>query len=154
MDDENSTNGQMLIGIIHSHSDRVKKRTAACGATVCCHCGLDVARDQTPFAFHGSLVLKTPPHARAKNRTGSKNPWARHEQRKSDLLKKLAEAEEIHDFYTTLYRQYSINLLKLVIYARLLVTNERITAYLRDSHPDILATFQETVANAEGQVAA
>jgi hypothetical protein len=53
-----------------------------------------------------------------------------------------------------LYRQYSINLLKLVIYARLLVTNERITAYLRDSHPDILATFQETVANAEGQVAA
>jgi hypothetical protein len=70
------------------------------------------------------------------------------------LLKRLAEAEEKHDFYTTLYRQYSINLLKLVIYARLLVTNERITAYLRDSHPDILATFQETVANAEGQVAA
>ena len=97
-----------------------------------------------------SLVLKTPPHARAKNRTGVKNPWARNEQRKSDLLKKLADTEEKHDFYTTLYRQYSINLLKLVIYARLLVTNERIAAYLRVSHPEILATFQEIITNAEG----
>jgi len=99
--------------------------------------------------FVRSLVLKTPPHARAKNR-GVKNPWARNEQRKSDLLKKLAETEEKHDFYTTLYRQYSINLLKLVIYARLLVTTERITAYLRVSHPNILAIFQEIITNAEG----
>jgi ParB-like chromosome segregation protein Spo0J len=101
-----------------------------------------------PFAR--SLVLKTPQHARAKNRTGVKNPWARSEQRKSDLLKKLADAEEKHDFYTTLYRQYSINLLKLVIYVRLLVTKERIAAYLRESHPDILATCQEIITNAEG----
>ena len=64
-----------------------------------------------------SLVLKTP-QPPAKNRTGVKNPWVRCEQRKSDLLKRLADAEEKHDFYTTLYRQYSINLLKLVIYAR------------------------------------
>jgi len=49
-----------------------------------------------------------------------------------------------------LYRQYSINLLKLVIYARLLVTKERIAAYLRESHPDVLATFQEIITNAEG----
>lgn len=100
--------------------------------------------------FVRSLVLKTPIHARAKNRTGKKNPWARNEQRKSDLLKKLADTEEKHDFYTTLYRQYSINLLKLVIYARTLVTNERIAAYLRQSHPDILTTFQEIISNAEG----
>ena len=99
--------------------------------------------------FVRSLVLKTPPHARAKNR-GVKHPWARNEQRKSELLKKLAETEEKHDFYTTLYRQYSINLLKLVIYARLLVTTERVTAYLRVSHPDILASFQEIITNAEG----
>jgi ParB family transcriptional regulator, chromosome partitioning protein len=100
--------------------------------------------------FVRSLVLKTPQHARAKNRTGMKNPWARNDQRKSDLLKKLADAEEKHDFYTTLYRQYSINLLKLVIYARLLVTKERITAYLRECHSGILATFQEIITNAEG----
>jgi len=100
--------------------------------------------------FVRSLVLKTPKHARAKNRKGANNPWARREQRKSGLLKKLAEAEEKHDFYTTLYRQYSINLLKLVIYARLLATKERIAAYLRKSYPDILATFQEIITNAEG----
>jgi ParB-like chromosome segregation protein Spo0J len=101
-----------------------------------------------PFAR--SLILKTPQHARVKNRTGVKSPWARNEQRKSDLLKKLADAEEKHDFYTTLYRQYSINLLKLVIYARLLVTKERIAAYLHESHPEILTTFREIVTNAEG----
>jgi ParB family transcriptional regulator, chromosome partitioning protein len=100
--------------------------------------------------FVRSLVLKTPLQARAKNRAGTKNPWARNEQRKSDLLKKLAEAEEKHDFYTTLYRQYSINLLKLVIYARQLVNNDRIVAYLRESYADILAAFQEIIANAEG----
>jgi len=100
--------------------------------------------------FVRSMVLKTPKHARAKNRNSAKNPWARREQRKSGLLKKLAEAEEKHDFYTTLYRQYSINLLKLAIYARLLVTKERIAAYLSESHPAILATFQEIITNAEG----
>jgi ParB family transcriptional regulator, chromosome partitioning protein len=100
--------------------------------------------------FVRSLVLKTPQHARVKNRTGAKTPWARNEQRKSDLLKRLAVAEEKHDFYTSLYRQYSINLLKLVIYARLLVTKERLAAHLRESYPDILATFQEIITNAEG----
>jgi hypothetical protein len=100
--------------------------------------------------FVRSLVLKTPPPARTKNRPGAKNPWARNEQHKSDLLKKLADTEEKHDFYTNLYRQYSINLLKLVIYVRTLVNNDRIMAYLRASHPAILATFQEVVASAEG----
>ena len=100
--------------------------------------------------FVRSLVLRMPVPARVKNRAGTKNPWARNEQRKSDLLKKLAEAEEKHDFYTTLYRQYSINLLKLVIYARQLVSNERIVAYLRESYADIFAAFQEIIANAEG----
>ncbi len=58
--------------------------------------------------------------------------------------------EERHYFYTTLYRQYSINLLKLVIYARQLVNNDRIVAYLRESYADILVAFQEIIANAEG----
>ena len=100
--------------------------------------------------FVRSLVLKTPPHDRTKNRMGVKNPWARTEQRKSNLLKKLAATEEKHDFYTTLYRQYSINLLKLVIYARTLVNNDRIAACLRVSHPQILATFQDIVTSTEG----
>ena len=100
--------------------------------------------------FVRSLVLKTPPPDRTKNRTGVKNPWARTEQRKSDLLKKLATTEEKHDFYTTLYRQYSVNLMKLVIYARALVNNDRIAAYLGVSHPQILATFQDIVSSTEG----
>ena len=83
--------------------------------------------------FVRSLVLKTPPDARTKNRTGMKNPWGRNEKNKSNLLKKLADTEEKHDFYTSLYRQYSINLLKLVIFARSLVNNEHIAAYVSAS---------------------
>jgi hypothetical protein len=97
--------------------------------------------------FVRSLVLKTPPSARTKDRPSAKNPWGRNEKNKSNLLKKLADTEEKHDFYTSLYRQYSINLLKLVIYARSLVNNERISAYLDASHPSILATFQQVVAD-------
>jgi ParB family transcriptional regulator, chromosome partitioning protein len=100
--------------------------------------------------FVRSLVLKTPLQSRVKNRPGMKNPWARNEQRKSDLLKKLADAEEKHDFYTRLYHQYSINLLKLVIYARQLVNNECLAAYLRESHGELLTAFQEIITNAEG----
>jgi len=49
-----------------------------------------------------------------------------------------------------LYRQYSINLLTLVIQGRLLVTKERVAAHLlRDSYPCILSTFEEIITNAE-----
>jgi len=68
----------------------------------------------------------------------------------SGSLQKLADTEEKHNFYTSLHRQYSINLLTLVIQGRLLVTKERVAAHLlRDSYPRILSTFEEIITNAE-----
>ena len=55
-------------------------------------------------------------------RRRKRNPWNKSAQRKSDLLKKLAEAEKKHDFYSRLYKQYTIDLLRLAIYARALST--------------------------------
>lgn len=101
-------------------------------------------------AFARTLILKTPPVQRAKPPKGTKTPWDRSKKKKSDLLKQLKEAEEKHDFYSTLYRQYSINLLKLVIYVRSLVTHERAAECMRRKHPDILAAFQEVITHAEG----
>jgi len=67
-----------------------------------------------------------------------------------DLLKRLKDAEEKHDFYSNLYRQNSINLLKLVIYVRSLITNERVAAHMQRVHADLFTKIQEIIANAAG----
>lgn len=50
-------------------------------------------------AFARSLILKTPPALREIRRR-KRNPWIKSSQRKSDLLKRLAGAEQKHDFYS------------------------------------------------------
>jgi hypothetical protein len=99
--------------------------------------------------FARGLVLKTPAAKRAKL-NGKKSPWARSEDTKSDLLKKLQEAQQQQDFYTGLYRQYSTNLLKLVIYARSLLNNLRVSKYMQENHPDVHRAFSQVVQDTEG----
>lgn len=98
--------------------------------------------------FARGLVLKTPVAKRAKV-NGSRTPWTRADERKNDLLKTLREAEQQQDFYSGLYRQYTTNLLKLVIFVRALVTNERIKRHLRDCHAQQLETFEQIINSTE-----
>ncbi len=100
-------------------------------------------------AFARSLILKTPP-AQREVRRRKRNPWNKSAQRKSDLLKKLAEAEQKHDFYSRLYKQYTIDLLRLAIYARALLTNRQVREYLDQRHPEIVARFETIIAEAKG----
>lgn len=99
--------------------------------------------------FARTLVVKTPPSQR-ENRSRKHNPWDKTTQKKNDLLKKLADAEQKHDFYSQLYRQYTADLLRLAIYARSLLTNQRLREYLDQNHPDIVARFEEIIADARG----
>ena len=101
-------------------------------------------------AFAQSLILKTPPPLRATRKGRKRNPWNKTAQRKNDLLKKLAEAEQKHDFYSRLYKQYTVDLLRLAIYARALLTNQRIREHLDQSHPEIVARFETIIAEAKG----
>ena len=101
-------------------------------------------------AFAQSLILKTPPPLRATRKGRKRNPWNKTAQRKNDLLKKLAEAEQKHDFYSRLYKQYTVDLLRLAIYARALLTNRRIREHLDQSHPEIVARFETIIAEAKG----
>ena len=98
--------------------------------------------------FARGLVLKTPVAKRAKTNSAH-TPWAQADQKKNDLLKKLQEAEQQQDFYSTLYRQYTTNLLKLVIYARTLAANARVQQYLRDHHLQHLETFEQIINSTE-----
>jgi hypothetical protein len=64
-------------------------------------------------------------------------------------LKRLQEAEQQQDFFSGLYRQYTTNLLKLVIYVRSLLANERVRTYLAQHHAQQLAIFEEIIQSAE-----
>ena len=77
-------------------------------------------------AFARSLILKTPPPLRATRKGRKRNPWNKTAQRKNDLLKKPAEAEQKHDLYSRLYKQYALDLLRLAICARALLTSSRV----------------------------
>ena len=72
--------------------------------------------------FAKGMVLKTPVGKRAKT-NGKRTPWNRTEEKKMSLLNRLREAEQQQDFYSGLYRQYTTNLMKLVMYVRSLVSN-------------------------------
>jgi hypothetical protein len=99
--------------------------------------------------FARGLVLKTSVAKRAKA-SNNRSPWTHADEKKSNLLKKLQEAEQQQDFYTGLYRQYTTNLLKLVIYVRSLLNNKEVKAYLQTHHAELMRTFAEILASTEG----
>ena len=78
------------------------------------------------IAFARTQVLKTPVHLR-EVRSRRKGPWDKSARKKGELLKRLTEAEQKHDFYSSLYKQYTIDLLRLAIFARSLLTNTRVS---------------------------
>ena len=100
-------------------------------------------------AFVRTLVVKTPPHQRDTGRRKN-NPWDRSAQRRNDLLKQLADAEQKHDFYSRLYKQYTIDLLRMAIYVRTLINNTRVREYLQARHPAVVAQFEAIIAEARG----
>ncbi|MBN9519276.1 ParB N-terminal domain-containing protein [bacterium] len=100
-------------------------------------------------AFVRTLVVKTPPHQRDTRRRKN-NPWDRSAQRRNDLLKQLADAEQKHDFYSRLYKQYTIDLLRMAIYVWTLITNTRVREYLQARHPAVVAQFEAIIADARG----
>lgn len=100
-------------------------------------------------AFARSLVVKTAANQR-ESRGRKHNPWNKTAQRKSDLLKKLSDAEQKHGFYSQLYKQYTVDLLRLAIFARSLLTNARSREYLNKHHSDIVTRFETIIADARG----
>ena len=99
--------------------------------------------------FAKGLVLKTPLAKRAKT-NGARTPWTRADEKKNDLLKKLREAEEQQDFYSNLYRNYTTNLLKLVIFARSLVANRPTRQYMDEHYPGLATIFEDIIHKTEG----
>ncbi|GAB4154214.1 MAG: hypothetical protein Tsb009_30800 [Planctomycetaceae bacterium] len=105
--------------------------------------------DDHSVTFARGLVLKTPVKKRAKP-NGVKPPWNRDTGKKSELLKRLQEVEQQQDFYSGLYRQYTTNLLKLVIYVRGLLANSQVREFLEERHPNLVEVFEQILNRTEG----
>jgi hypothetical protein len=102
--------------------------------------------------FARALVLKTPEEHRNPAKKFSSH-WTHTPDKEKGLVNKLKEVEERHDFYRGLYQQYANDLLKLSIYVRKLITNEKIKSFLLAHFPDFLAKAEGIVfdANQDGQ---
>ena len=100
--------------------------------------------------FVRSLVLKTPPHARTKESYGRKESLG--SQRAAQIG--LAQETGRHGGETRLLHHLVSPVLDQLVETGDLRENpgdnDRIAAYLRVSHPQILAAFQEIIVNTEG----
>jgi hypothetical protein len=84
-----------------------------------------------------ALFLKTPPELRNPNRKPSRM-WSEDKAKRKDLVNRLEEAEQQHDFYTRLYRQYSADLVKMALYVRKVITTPAVADYLKTHHEPTL----------------
>ena len=94
--------------------------------------------------FCRALVIQTPAAQRNRAKRQRKS-WAEDGDRKRDMLGRLAHAEQQHEFYAQLYRQYSSDLLKATFYVRKLISTPKIEAFLQANYPDVLARFRSVI---------
>jgi ParB family chromosome partitioning protein len=102
--------------------------------------------------FARALVIKTSPDMRNTEKKARKT-WLEDSDKKRELVAKLEEVQNRYDFFTTLYRQYTADLLKLSIYARNIVTNEKIKDYIAANFPKVLKRFEDVVFDNEDKKA-
>lgn len=101
-------------------------------------------------SFCRALVIQTPGTLRNRKKQ-QRRAWVADDQRKKDMVARLQQAEQQHDFYSNLYQQYSTDLLKTAIYVRKLILNSKVVAYLEQQHPDILTRLRQIVLEATPQ---
>lgn len=104
------------------------------------------------LAFAKAQILATEPGLRSKKKR-RRTPWQRGQDKKRDLVRKLAEVEKHYDFYSALYRQYVGDLLKLAIHVRQIVTRPELRDYLAERYPEDLRFFESVLAESEGKAA-
>lgn len=101
--------------------------------------------DDFSLTFIRTLILKTRNTQRVYRKNITQTPWNRSAPKKKGLLEKLKETEKKCDFYSQLYRNYSIDIMKLIVYVRSLITNKIIHEYLKEHHFEILQQYMEIV---------
>lgn len=104
---------------------------------------VDQAKDSTA-AFIRSQILRSLPDQRVQ-RPGRPSPWNRVLETRKRLVDKLADAEQHHDFYQGLYRQYATDLVRLAIHVRQMLTTKEVANFMTQRHGDDLKLFRQIV---------
>lgn len=100
--------------------------------------------DYTP-SFIRALVLKTPPGQRNPNRRPRSERKKNVREKRQQLVERLEEAEQQHDFYTKLYRTYSADLFKISLYTRKIITSPDIQDYMEEKHSLVLSEMNAII---------
>ena len=103
------------------------------------------------LSFVRALIIKTPSHLRNKDKK-KRTPWLEDPDKKQELVDRLDNISKRYDFYSNLYRQYSADLLKLYVYARKLITNEKVRLYLEINHPEIYGQLENIIFETNGAI--
>lgn len=88
-------------------------------------------------AFVRALVLKTPPSLTNPKKQRRKS-WSEDAEKRKQLVARLEEAEKQQDFYSRLYRQYSADLVKTMLYVKKMLSNPRVLAHIEQRHAGTL----------------
>lgn len=104
------------------------------------------------ITFARALVIKTSPDKRNVEKK-IKKTWFEDSGKKQELIAKLEEVQKRYDFFSSLYRQYMTDLLKLSIYVRKLITNEKIKNYMAQKSPELFESFNKIVFENDGRKA-
>ena len=94
--------------------------------------------------FMRAMILKSDPQDRMPGAL-KRMAWTKDSKRQKELTDALREAERQHDFYTSLYRQYTTDLLRMAPYVRKVITNARLAEYLAEHHLAIFEDFKSIV---------
>lgn len=105
------------------------------------------------LAFVKAQILATPAAMRNREKRAT-TPWQKAHAKKRDLAQKLTEVEKHYDFYSTLYRQYVSDLLKLAIYLRQIINRPELRYHLAAHHAEDLAMLESVLAESEGRATA
>jgi len=99
--------------------------------------------DYSP-AFCRTLVIRTPSPQRVKKK-GQRREWAADDDRKKALVARLEHAEQQNDFYASLYRRYSTDLLRVTFYIRKMLSVPQIEQHLAAHHAETLTRLRGVV---------
>lgn len=103
----------------------------------------DKAKDHSA-AFVRTQIMKTAPEQRVQ-RPGRASPWNRAAETKKRLVDKLTDAEQHHDFYQGLYREYATDLVRLAIHVRQMVNTKEIANFMGQRCGEDLKLFRQIV---------
>jgi ParB family chromosome partitioning protein len=100
-----------------------------------------------------ALIIKTPQSQR-NTKKAHKRAWTQDSQKKQELVKKLESVGKRYDFYSSLYRQYATDLIKICVYIRKIITNDHIKTYLSTKNSEILERFEKIIFESAGSIKA